>query len=61
MHPQTIGNERWTIGARLFFTTTVNYPDRQVLSLPAPSLSQQFGGSNTDYANITAASQPTMR
>jgi ACS family hexuronate transporter-like MFS transporter len=51
----------WTIGtcgpSALFFATTVNYLDRQVLSLLAPELSKEFGWSNTDYANITAAFQ----
>lgn len=51
------GNFRWTICALLFFATTVNYLDRQVLSLLAPSLSKEFGWSNTDYANIAAAFQ----
>ena len=37
------GNYRWTICALLFFATTVNYLDRQVLSLLAPSLSKEFG------------------
>jgi ACS family hexuronate transporter-like MFS transporter len=41
----------------LFFATTVNYLDRQVLSLLAPDLSKEFGWSNTDYANIAAAFQ----
>jgi ACS family hexuronate transporter-like MFS transporter len=41
----------------LFFATTVNYLDRQVLSLLAPDLSKEFGWSNSDYANITAAFQ----
>jgi ACS family hexuronate transporter-like MFS transporter len=57
MNQQTIGNYRWTICALLFFATTVNYLDRQVLSLLAPALSQEFGWSNTDYANITAVFQ----
>lgn len=52
-----IGKYRWTICALLFFATTVNYLDRQVLSLLAPSLSKEFGWSNTDYANITAIFQ----
>ena len=52
-----IGKYRWTICALLFFATTVNYLDRQVLSLLAPSLSKEFGWSNTDYANITAVFQ----
>ncbi|QZC92918.1 MFS transporter [Pseudomonas sp. ERGC3:05] len=52
-----VGNYRWTICAMLFFATTVNYLDRQVLSLLAPQLSTQFGWSNTDYANIAAVFQ----
>jgi ACS family hexuronate transporter-like MFS transporter len=52
-----IGGYRWTICALLFFATTVNYLDRQVLSLLAPELTREFGWSNTDYANITAAFQ----
>jgi len=60
-HPQqaqsTVGKYRWTICALLFFATTVNYLDRQVLSLLAPDLSLKFGWSNTDYANITAIFQ----
>jgi len=54
MNQQVIGKYRWTICALLFFATTVNYLDRQVLSLLAPSLSKEFGWTNTDYANITA-------
>lgn len=54
---QAVGNYRWTICAMLFFATTVNYLDRQVLSLLAPQLSTQFGWSNTDYANIAAVFQ----
>ncbi|HMR92602.1 MAG TPA: MFS transporter [Chitinophagaceae bacterium] len=54
---QAIGKYRWTICALLFFATTVNYLDRQVLSLLAPDLSKEFGWSNTDYANITAVFQ----
>jgi ACS family hexuronate transporter-like MFS transporter len=50
-------NYRWTICGLLFFATTVNYLDRQVLSLLAPSLSKEFNWSNSDYANITAVFQ----
>lgn len=57
MKQQAIGSYRWTICALLFFATTVNYLDRQVLSLLAPDLSKEFGWSNTDYANITAVFQ----
>lgn len=54
---EKIGKYRWTICALLFFATTVNYLDRQVLSLLAPDLSAEFNWSNTDYANITAVFQ----
>ncbi len=54
---KAIGKYRWTICGLLFFATTVNYLDRQVLSLLAPSLSKEFNWSNSDYANITAVFQ----
>ncbi|AHF16664.1 MFS transporter [Niabella soli] len=54
---QAIGKYRWTICALLFFATTVNYLDRQVLSLLAPQLSHEFGWSNSDYGDITAVFQ----
>jgi ACS family hexuronate transporter-like MFS transporter len=57
MTQQSIGKFRWTICALLFFATTVNYLDRQVLSLLAPDLSKEFGWTNSDYANITAVFQ----
>jgi len=57
MTEQAVGKYRWTICALLFFATTVNYLDRQVLSLLAPDLSKEFGWSNSDYANITAVFQ----
>jgi ACS family hexuronate transporter-like MFS transporter len=54
---QAIGKYRWTICALLFFATTVNYLDRQVLSLLQPMLAERFNWSNSDYANITAVFQ----
>ncbi|MEP7238283.1 MAG: MFS transporter [Ferruginibacter sp.] len=57
MNMEKIGKYRWTICTLLFFATTVNYLDRQVLSLLAPDLSKLFSWSNTDYANITAVFQ----
>lgn len=56
---QKIGSYRWTICALVFFATTVNYLDRQVLSLLQPNLEEIFGWTNTDYANITAIFQFT--
>lgn len=52
-----VGKFRWTICALLFFATTINYLDRQVLSLLAPELFQEFGWTNSDYGNITAVFQ----
>ena len=57
MNQTAIGKYRWTICALLFFATTVNYLDRQVLSILAPDLSKEFKWSNTDYANIAAVFQ----
>lgn len=57
MNLEKIGKYRWTICAMLFFATTINYLDRQVLSLLQPSLAEEFGWSNSDYANIAAAFQ----
>ena len=52
-----MGNYRWVICALLFFATTVNYLDRQVLSLLQPTLAEQYNWTNTDYANITSVFQ----
>ncbi len=57
MNNSKIGKFRWTICALLFFATTINYLDRQVLSLLAPELFQVFGWTNSDYGNITAVFQ----
>lgn len=56
---QAIGKYRWTICALLFFATTVNYLDRQVLSLLQPYLEEEYDWSSSDYANITAIFQFT--
>jgi ACS family hexuronate transporter-like MFS transporter len=57
MMPTKMSNYRWTICALLFFATTVNYLDRQVLSLLKPHLEDEFGWSNSDYANIASVFQ----
>jgi len=54
---ETVGRYRWTICALLFFATTVNYLDRQVLSLLKADLEVEFNWSDTDYANIVMAFQ----
>jgi ACS family hexuronate transporter-like MFS transporter len=45
-------NYRWRICALLFFATTINYLDRQVLGILKPLLSTEFGWSETDYSYI---------
>lgn len=52
---QTIGKYRWTIVALLFFATTVNYIDRQVIGLLKPTLETTFSWTETDYASIVMA------
>ena len=57
MSNKSIGNYRWTICTLLFFATTVNYLDRQVLSILKPVLEKEFDWSNSDYANIASVFQ----
>ena len=52
-----IGNYRWRIVVLLFFATTINYADRQVLGILAPQLQLQFGWSEADYGFIIMAFQ----
>ena len=52
-----IGKYRWTICSLVFFATTVNYLDRQVLSLLKDNLEVQFNWSDSDYANIVSVFQ----
>ncbi|SFD82468.1 MFS transporter, ACS family, hexuronate transporter [Spirosoma endophyticum] len=45
-------NYRWVIVALLFFATTINYLDRQVISLLKPILEKEFSWTESDYGNI---------
>ena len=56
-NPQPMTNYRWTICALVFFATTINYLDRQVISLLKPILEKEFDWSESDYSNIVAAFQ----
>jgi len=51
------GNFRWTICALLFFATTINYIDRQILGILAPELQKIIGWSEVEYGNIVTAFQ----
>ena len=48
---------RWVICALLFFATTVNYMDRQVLGILAPTLQREIGWSESQYGLIVTAFQ----
>ncbi len=50
-----LGNYRWVICALLFFATTVNYVDRAVLGVLAPTLRTEIGWTDQHYGYITAA------
>ncbi|HJU67483.1 MAG TPA: MFS transporter [Gemmatimonadaceae bacterium] len=45
---------RWTICALLFAATTINYIDRQVLGILAPTLSRELGWTETQYGDIVS-------
>lgn len=54
----TMGKYRWTICSLIFFATTINYLDRQVISLVVDDyLNAEFNWTETDYSNITIAFQ----
>lgn len=57
VHPIKIGKYRWRIVVLLFFATTINYIDRQVLGILAPQLQLAFGWSESDYGFIIMAFQ----
>lgn len=50
-------NYRWTICGLVFFATTINYLDRQVISLLKPILEKEYNWTESDYSNIVAAFQ----
>jgi MFS family permease len=51
------GNYRWVICALLFFATTVNYVDRQILSLIKEILDKELGWTNADFGRVNGAFQ----
>lgn len=55
MNMEKKSNYRWTICSLLFFATTINYLDRQVLSLTWKDfIAPEFHWTNSDYGLITA-------
>ena len=51
------GNYRWTICTLLFLATTINYVDRQILSLVKPILDVELGWSNEQFGIVNAVFQ----
>jgi ACS family hexuronate transporter-like MFS transporter len=52
-----IGNYRWFICALLLFATTINYIDRQILSLIKETLDHQIGWTNKQFGWVNSAFQ----
>jgi ACS family hexuronate transporter-like MFS transporter len=50
-----IRNYRWLVVVLLFFATTINYIDRQIIGLLKPLLEKEFNWSETDFAHIIMA------
>jgi MFS transporter, ACS family, hexuronate transporter len=54
-----VGNYRWTICTLLFLATTINYVDRQILSLVKPILDVELGWTNEQFGIVNAVFQGT--
>jgi MFS transporter, ACS family, hexuronate transporter len=52
-----MGRVRWTICAMLFFATSINYMDRQVIALLKPTLAHTIGMTEINYGYIVDAFQ----
>lgn len=46
------GNYRWFVCGLLFFATTINYIDRQIIGFLKPTLEQEFSWTESDYGRI---------
>jgi len=52
---QPMGRYRWVVVSLLFFATTINYLDRQVIGLLKDNLAKDFSWSEKDYSRIVMA------
>ena len=52
MTQQVTSRYRWLVLSLLFFATTINYLDRQIIGLLKPVLEEEFDWSETDFAHI---------
>jgi MFS transporter, ACS family, hexuronate transporter len=55
--PERAYRYRWLVCALLFFATTVNYIDRQILALLKPILDDELKWTNSQFGEVTAAFQ----
>jgi ACS family hexuronate transporter-like MFS transporter len=54
---EKVGNYRWVVCALLFFATTVNYVDRQILALIKELLDAELGWTNEQFGLVNSAFQ----
>ena len=54
---KNIGNYRWRILVLIFFATTINYLDRQVIGMLKPFIAQDLGWTESGYGYIVTAFQ----
>ena len=57
VQPDIIGNYRWRVVALLFFATTINYIDRQILGMLKPFIANDFDLNEASYGYIVSAFQ----
>ncbi len=50
--PAAVGKYRWVVVALLFTAMVINYVDRQAIGLLKADLTNEFGWSETDYADL---------
>ena len=55
--PKNFSHYRWTICALIFFATTINYLDRQVIGILKPLLESDLGIGEKQYSHIIMAFQ----
>ncbi len=55
--PSKVGNYRWRVVALLFFATTINYIDRQILGMLKPFIASDFNLTELSYGYIVSAFQ----
>ena len=54
---EKVGRYRWTICGLLFFATTINYLDRNILGILAPTLQKEIGWTPIEYGYIGSTFQ----